>query len=736
MSLIIKNNNESGKGFSTKDKIIVLLSVISLAILIFLVVSTRKNNQMLTEVLTTESTNSSTVNTITIDDNPKVVANGLILTEVCGDKWIEFYNDANDNIDISGYTVLLSGEKVSDIKKGTIAFKDEYCVVELDKNPGEKGSNLLSIYDNNGKELITIMVPLLSNEQSYGRRSLDSYELGYVMPSKGTDNPFEDYYSMVYYGNIGFSVPGGFYDSEFDLRLSAGEGKTIYYTTDGTQPTTESTKYEAPIRIKNNSGSKFVYAAMAFGYASGEGYYPDSIDMGTVLRAICVDSKGNTIGETVQSYYIGLSKDSDYSNIAVLSVTADPEALFDYFEGIYVPGRTNEDGIAKGYQGLGNYLNGWVRKGYVEYFEPGKGKSFEADVLMSISRDNYAGTQQKSFTLALNEGDYTAFKGSSIAGFINQDNHFRLTSYYGDSNTKLRELLINSLANESGFYTADLKPCVVFINGEYWGLYMLRQYYDGKSIEQKYDVNGKEIEIFNNNDYSANFEDTYNYVVYNDMSNTENYETIKKMVDIESYLRYMCINLYVGNTEFNSRTSYVWRTNGTGSGPFDDHRWRWTLGNEDNTLNLSAQNTYSIDTYLFKNLSKDAFFQSLLMNTEFCESLENTMSSMKTEFFTDIKWTKVLNEYVSLIKKPSLASSTRFYGNMDESFYMADVKKISEFMENREEYIIRYTKEVIEAGGDVNVIRKARNGTLEEELSEEKTESQEELEPGEENNEG
>jgi len=64
-----------------------------------------------------------------------------------------------------------------------------------------------------------------------------------------------------------FSLAGGLYKSPQTLTLTdATPGATIYYTTDGTRPTTASTKYMGPITIKS---TELVTAiAMAPGYAN------------------------------------------------------------------------------------------------------------------------------------------------------------------------------------------------------------------------------------------------------------------------------------------------------------------------------------------------------------------------------------------------------------------------------------------------------------------------------------
>ena len=51
------------------------------------------------------------------------------------------------------------------------------------------------------------------------------------------------------YGQVTFSAPGGFYQHSFSLMLSADEGLSVHYTTDGALPTTLSACYEQPLTL-------------------------------------------------------------------------------------------------------------------------------------------------------------------------------------------------------------------------------------------------------------------------------------------------------------------------------------------------------------------------------------------------------------------------------------------------------------------------------------------------------
>ncbi|MBE5837296.1 CotH kinase family protein [Butyrivibrio sp.] len=690
---------------STKDKIIIGLTIAALILLLLLIFLARKNDRIITETLV-ESEKMVKEDIASTEDG--VMQSALILTEVNGDKWIEIYNNSNADYDISGYSVYLSGEKIAEIEDGSKALKNDFYVLELNANPGKNDGAFLSLRNRKGEDVLSSSIPKLNAGQSYGRRTKDSNELGYVTSSKGKENENPDDFVMVNYGGIGISSPGGFYNTEFDLTLEASDGEKIYYTLDGTEPTVESTLYEEPIRIKSLSGGKYVYATMAVEGADGV-YLPGSIDKGMILRAIKVDASGNITGSTTQSYYVGLLRKSEYANLPVLSIVAEPHDLFDYFDGMYIGGRAREDGVTQGNNWNGNFRLGWTRNAKIEYFEPGRGKSLESDVVINIFGDDYKSYRQKGFKIKISEEEYNGkFAGSSILDSIDARNYLTLSTHYNDSDMKIRDYVINSLIEDSKVTNGNFTPCIVFIDGEFWGLYSFVNSWDEKYIRNKYEINGG-LDIYNANDYSPVFEDLYEFVVLNDMSDRENYSTFKSMCDIDSYLQYMCFNIYVGNYLYNSKTGLAWRTSEKGTGTYDDGRWRWGLPGMDLTMGIKGESSYSIDTFLFPNYANDPFLNSLLMNKEFCDSLVKTMDEISTNYFSEDRYTEVIDKYSSLLKKPVIASRNRFYGGYNDKVYSDGVDIIKKYLDNRYYYISIYTKEVAEKGGDINVIQAERD---------------------------
>ncbi len=694
-------SNKQNKKKAVKDLIIIALSIISLLLLVFIIVTSRKKERQVTDYLKTESETIENTGII----SQKKLQDFVIISEVCADKWIELYNCGTEDIDLNGVEIYISGKLDTAISESLVVARDSYAVIDLKSNPGTSKNNVLVIRDTENSGEIAMIIPKLNKGQSYGRLSLDSYDMAYVSPSKGEATKSLDKYVTI--NGIGYSVPGGFYDGEVKLTLMARADEKIYYTTDGTKPTTQSEEYTGPISIKNMSGGKYVYAELGFGRFGSLDYLPKQVDKGMVVRAIRTDASGKVKGEATQEYFIGMAKDVSYQDMAVISLTSEPDGLFGYENGIYVSGKSREDALIQELDnsyGYANYFNNWKRDAKISYYEPEKGKTLELEGQINVFVNSDTANAQKSLEFRTTNS-FDGFKGSSLLDYMDTEGHFVLNAFEGDNAIKVRELLSNELLKDSKVGTEKLLPCILFIDGEYWGMYHIKAPYDSRYIEEIYGVTSDVIIRDYDGAYNQDYIDFYKYVTENDMSVAEYYDNARKQMDMDSYLEFVCANMFFAKTSFRTTQATVWRTKNSEGTGYNDGRWRWLMEPAGSSMASKNTQTATIDSYLQESLKMDKFFQSLLRNKEFCSQLSATMRRVISEYFTQEKCDTCLDAVVELTEKPAKETYERYSKAMSAGDYEYRIEEIRSFFENRGEYIIKYTDEQAQKGGDLEYIK-------------------------------
>ena len=689
--------------FKKRDIAVVLITIVALVLLFVVIRMTRNKDRIAQQELLNSSSESS--NSVVNESATTGKVEKIVINEVDSAGNIELYNTGLKDISVKGYVVVANGHETS-LEDDKSIPSHGLCTVKVSGINTDGNSNVIQIYDNKGNLIRAISFGQLSAGTSYGCVADGSYEVGYITSSIGESN---DGCTLVEKQDITFSVPSGFYEEPFDLEISAPENCTLYYTLDGTIPTIESDKYESKITISRPSSTSYVYAV-----SDGNGYYhtdvvPKNVDMGTVINVIAVDKNNEIVSSQTASYFIGYNNDSDYVGLPVISIEVDPESMFGFESGIYVPGKSYYDGYIQENTSQANYLNGNSVKAEIEYYESSKDKTYSGDVSITMVTDERKGSEQRSMVIKA-EGDFP--NGTGLDKFLNSSsNSLILLSGGGDSNSKIRNYFVNGLVEGTSVITREYQPCIVFIDGEYWGMYSLATNYDEKFFADNYGVTDKIISVETDYIASSEYREFYDYVVNTDFSVAENYQNLKTQMDISNYIEFMCTNIFIGNTAMNRGFSAcVFRTRGSSGSDFNDGRWRWALNNVDNTLGNTTSfldpytrgnySTAIMNTYLSPGIKDNKFFNSLLKNDSFAKEFEETMNALAENTFTRERANEVLEELEQTIARPVYATNSRFYAN-DVNYFEAAESTIKQFFAMRDRYLKIYSEEYIGQKGNV-----------------------------------
>lgn len=519
-----------------------------------------------------------------------------------------------------------------------------------------------------------------------------------------------------------FSKASGFYEEEFELELASKSG-TIYYTLDGTLPDKNSIKYEKPILITDATDHDNVYsmrADVSTGFEKEEiekfssdypGYQvPDyKIDKAAIVRAVVYDEIGGGYSDVkTASYFIGFSQKDGYDKMKMLSIVTDPSNLFDYETGIYVTGKAYDEYV-KEYRDSGNYHwreefwtlwlanyrnRGikWERKAWCQFFDESNQLVLEQECGIRIHGASTRSYNPKSLNIYARE-EYDGNK--------KLQHDFWGTGYYptavtlsqggNDERTKLKDYLISDAVRDLNASTMHYEPYVLFLNGEYWGIYWLNEKYNAHYLGYYYDVDKDNVIMIKQGGVEAGKEgedDKYYLKMVEFCSNSnvtkeENYQKVCELIDMESYLDYYAVMLYLGRREDWPSGNYaLWRVRKTEKSPYGDGKWRWMFYD----FNSPGYNI-NFDSIEYA-MSEDKMFKNLMTNDTFRGQLLSRIEEFSDTVFNFEDISESIDKYQEFIADPMRKNDKRFYGDDSLDVFNSELEALRHFFEKRKEYLI------------------------------------------------
>ena len=266
--------------------------------------------------------------------------------------------------------------------------------------------------------------------------------------------------------------------------------------------------------------------------------------------------------------------------VYVVSLVSDEYNLTDYNNGIMVMGPNATDTFPYGSMNEGaNFWMDWEREAHVELFQPDGEEALSQECGIKLHGQYSRAAPVKAFKVIArtkygsNRFEYPIFSQRDYGEYQS----FLLRASGQDYKyTFMRDSLLTSLAKDTSVMYQESEVCVVYINGVYYSLMYLRERINTHSVCQFEGWDGMEddIDLIKANSRvmqgsNDTFADLISWLKNNDANTQEAYDRITSCIDLQNYLEYMAIEIFVGNGD----TANVKRYRNAKT----DGKWRWIL---------------------------------------------------------------------------------------------------------------------------------------------------------------
>lgn len=513
-----------------------------------------------------------------------------------------------------------------------------------------------------------------------------------------------------------FSEESGFYEGSLTLQIQASKGLSVYYTLDGSEPTPKASLYTEPLTLSDPSLSANIYSGREDITSELNNYLsPEApVDKAVTLKAAAFDDAGNYSNTITAVYFLDFKEKAGYENIPVLSLITEPENLFDKEKGIYVRGSRYEQGLENieispdlPWSELMDYLNYYQegsdseRFAYLALFDSSHILSMEQECGIRIRGNESRDFPQKSLTL-FSRNRY----GSKAFAPVLFDTGFSYPDVILNNSSQLKKIFFFSLVEDRNTAVQHYTPCQVFLNGEYWGMYYLMEKYSAEYLESYYGVeaenallvkNTREVQDGNPADISL-FKALREYLKQ-DMSDPELYEELLTQMDMQSFIDWMCTNIYIANTDTKPLEGnvFTWRAVVPGEGEYQDGKWRWMLYDLDDSLGVGIDigvPAYAIDSftehagYAPCGFLEDDPMPSLMDNEDFRRQFVLTFMDMANENFNYSRVSGLLDDLEELYAIGASKSYGRWNTNPIDTPFDEQADELRTFFKNRYDTIV------------------------------------------------
>ena len=438
--------------------------------------------------------------------------------------WVELRNISDSDVNLSDYTItddpdvpnyfnlpdvtLAPGKTITIILSGDVNLSNKkFHHGSFSLNAAE---DQLLLYKNGETLVDYVYLKDIPYGMSYGRQNVDG-GFSYMEPTP--QNPNIAGYRLISTEPVCQQYAPGVYTSESTVEVALDADGAIYYTLDGSIPTAKSISYTDSVQISETC----------------------------TFRAISVE-EGKLASEILTLTFV-INEPHD---IPVMSLTVNPENLW------------GKDGVYKDWDLSVKEI---PLPANVAYSGPDGSFSIDCEFGMH-GATSLKKFDKKSFHVKFKDVydgtlHYDVFGDGEVMDFSSLVIRSPIESTY---TTHMHDSFIAEVCADYCDTVIPMKNKFValYLNGEYWGLYCLREHHTEAHYASYMNVPVDTVTMVRYASDHPDFYDLYKFMDKNSLKSDKNYARATEMLDITSFADWIILEAYMCNIDINTNMRYYY----------------------------------------------------------------------------------------------------------------------------------------------------------------------------------
>jgi len=604
------------------------------------------------------------------------------------DSWIELYNDSDEPVDIQNWTISDDSDHKNGwkIDSSVVIAPKSYLLIYADKasqglhthfrlDSGSGGS--VYLFDARGQKMDEVgnipkqPAPNIARGRISDGISAWAY---FVAATPGSTNTGKTSNELL--PAPVFSQTGGIFKHCVHVSLSLPSDaptvvslSDIHYTLDNSEPTACSPSYTETLTITET----------------------------TVVRAKLIHPDYLADWSIVHTYIIS---QTDFA-LPIISISTDSAYLWDEAFGIYCQGNGDTDTTGNVTDAKPNWNNDWRRPINFEYFPLESNSSVLNQLCEMRIGGGFSRTYpQKTFIVYGNKRfgpkrfEYDLFKekpNQEIKSFMirNSGNDF-LHTHFRDAAIQL------FFGGKVDLDYQAYQPAILYLNGAYWGIQNLRERSEEDFVLANYATEDIDLLEYWRGDLKAGDRIAWRQLMteLRKDSSLRDYQWIMDQIDIDEFINYMILEIYVSNTDFPHNNVVMWRPRMT------DGKWRFIMKDMDHGLGLADNDiTHNAILYNTKNDTDDRkLFNALLTQDSFRKKFYSRFAHYMGDLLHYNSTSQIIDSIQNMIEPAMQDHITRWFSWRSMDSWRNEVSKMKNWCLGRNAEIYEHVRDFFSLG--------------------------------------